>query len=48
MGTNCTCRGQAFFERQVNGLLAGGVDGFILETFADLNEIDCAFTASGS
>ena len=34
-----------FFERQVTGLLAGGVDGFILETFSDLSEIDCAFAA---
>ncbi|HEX9704430.1 MAG TPA: homocysteine S-methyltransferase family protein, partial [Gemmatimonadales bacterium] len=30
---------RAFFRRQVNGLLAGGVDGFVLETFSDLDEI---------
>ena len=44
-GPTARAEATAFFERQVNGLLAGGVDGFILETFADLNEIDCAFTA---
>ena len=35
----------AFFRRQVVGLLEGGVDGFVLETFADLSEIDCALQA---
>ena len=44
-GPTARAEATAFFERQVNGLLAGGVDGFILETFSDLNEIDCAFTA---
>ena len=36
-----TSRDEAFahFRRQVQGLLAGGVDGFILETFSDLDEI---------
>src|SRR5881409_1886105 len=29
----------AHFRRQVQGLLAGGVDGFILETFSDVDEI---------
>lgn len=29
----------ALFERQVMGLAAGGVDGFMLETFADLDEL---------
>jgi methionine synthase I (cobalamin-dependent)/5,10-methylenetetrahydrofolate reductase len=33
------------FRTQVSGLLEGGVDGFVLETFADLNEIACAFRA---
>src|SRR6266568_2745286 len=35
-------RAEAFahFERQVKGMLAGGVDGFILETFSDLDEIE--------
>ena len=44
-GPTARAEATAFFERQVNGLLAGGVEGFILETFSDLNEIDCAFTA---
>jgi homocysteine S-methyltransferase len=35
----------AHFRRQVVGLLAGGVEGFVLETFADLAEIDCAYKA---
>jgi homocysteine S-methyltransferase len=33
------------FRRQVAGLLEGGVDGFVLETFADTHEIDCAIRA---
>jgi methionine synthase I (cobalamin-dependent)/5,10-methylenetetrahydrofolate reductase len=35
----------AFFGRQVHGLLEGGVDGFILETFSDINEIEAALCA---
>ncbi len=35
----------AFFREQAEGLLAGGVDGFILETFADLDEIQEALRA---
>ena len=34
-----------FFERCVKGLLDGGVDGFILETFSDLDEIGAAYKA---
>jgi len=34
-----------FFRRQVVGLLEGGVDGFVLETFSDLTEIQCALKA---
>jgi homocysteine S-methyltransferase len=33
------------FQRQVQGLVAGGVDGFILETFSDLDEIHEALRA---
>ena len=42
-----TSREEAFtlFRRQVDGLLAGGVDGFILETFSDLDEIHAALRA---
>jgi methionine synthase / methylenetetrahydrofolate reductase (NADH) len=35
----------ALFTRQARGLLEGGVDGFILETFSDLNELEAAFCA---
>ena len=36
---------EALFTRQVRGLIAGGVDGFILETFSDLSEIHAALRA---
>lgn len=36
---------RAAFARQATGLLEGGVDGFILETFGDLNEIEAALRA---
>ncbi|HSB55308.1 MAG TPA: bifunctional homocysteine S-methyltransferase/methylenetetrahydrofolate reductase [Gemmatimonadales bacterium] len=35
----------AAFARQVDGLLQGGVDGFILETFSDVDEIRAAIDA---
>ena len=35
----------ALFRRQVIGLLEGKVDGFVLETFSDLAEIECALRA---
>ena len=34
-----------FYKRQVDGLVEGGVDGFVLETFSDLNEMEQAFKA---
>jgi methionine synthase / methylenetetrahydrofolate reductase (NADH) len=34
-----------FFSRQARGLLEGEVDGFILETFSDLNELEAALCA---
>lgn len=34
-----------FFTRQVRGLLEGEVDGFILETFSDLHELEAALCA---
>jgi len=42
-----TSREEAFahFQRQVRGLVAGGVDGFILETFSDVDEIHEALRA---
>jgi homocysteine S-methyltransferase len=36
----------AAFGRQVDGLLAGGVDGLILETFSDIVELEAAWTAA--
>jgi homocysteine S-methyltransferase len=36
------------FTRQAKGLLAGGVDGFILETFSDLDELKAALHAMRS
>jgi methionine synthase / methylenetetrahydrofolate reductase(NADPH) len=33
------------YSRQVRGLLAGGVDGFILETFSDVNELGAVIAA---
>ena len=33
------------FGRQVEGLLAGGVDGFIIETFSDVEEVRAAIAA---
>jgi methionine synthase I (cobalamin-dependent)/5,10-methylenetetrahydrofolate reductase len=36
---------RALYERQVRGLLAGGVDGFILETFSDVAELGAAVQA---
>src|SRR5256712_1085726 len=42
-----TSREEAFahFQRQARGLVAGGVDGFILETFSDVDEIHEALRA---
>ncbi len=36
---------EALFGRQVDGLLAGDVDGFVLETFADVEELAAALRA---
>jgi homocysteine S-methyltransferase len=36
---------EELFGRQVEGLLEGGVDGFVLETFSDLHELACALRA---
>ncbi|HEY4102140.1 MAG TPA: bifunctional homocysteine S-methyltransferase/methylenetetrahydrofolate reductase [Gemmatimonadales bacterium] len=35
----------AMFGRQIDGLLAGGVDGFCLETFSDVAELEAAIRA---
>jgi len=44
-GHTSRAEAEALFARQVAGLLAGGVDGFILETFSDLDEIHAALAA---
>jgi len=44
-GPTSRAEAEAVFARQVQGLLAGGVDGFILETFSDLDEIHAALRA---
>ncbi len=44
-GETSVAEAQADFARQAAGLLEGGVDGFILETFSDIEEIRAAFTA---
>jgi methionine synthase / methylenetetrahydrofolate reductase(NADPH) len=36
---------EALFGRQVQGLVAGGVDGFVLETFSDTDELHAALAA---
>ena len=36
---------EALFGRQIDGLLEGGVQGFVLETFADPDELHCALRA---
>ena len=42
-----TSRAEAvgFFSRQIRGLLDGGVEGFVLETFSDLDELHAAYLA---
>jgi methionine synthase I (cobalamin-dependent)/5,10-methylenetetrahydrofolate reductase len=44
-GPTSRAEARALFARQVKGLLAGGVDGFILETFSDTDEIHAALEA---
>jgi methionine synthase / methylenetetrahydrofolate reductase (NADH) len=44
-GPTSQAEAQDQFRVQVEGLLAGGVDGFVLETFSDLNEIHAALLA---
>ncbi|HUH12008.1 MAG TPA: bifunctional homocysteine S-methyltransferase/methylenetetrahydrofolate reductase [Longimicrobiales bacterium] len=44
-GPTARTEAQAIFRQQVDGLLEGGVDFFILETFADLDELHQAILA---
>jgi methionine synthase / methylenetetrahydrofolate reductase(NADPH) len=44
-GEMAVAEAEAAFARQVAGLLEGGVDGFILETFGDVTELGAAVAA---
>ena len=44
-GPTSQLEAEALFARQVQGLLAGGVDGFILETFSDMDEMHAGLRA---
>ena len=44
-GPTSEVEAEGHFARQVEGLLAGGVDGFCLETFADVHEVGTALLA---
>jgi homocysteine S-methyltransferase len=44
-GPTSRAEAEAYYGRQVEGLLAGGVDGFILETFSDVDELHAALRA---
>ena len=47
-GPTARAEAVAFFARQARGLPEGGVDGFILETFSDLEELHAALEAARS
>ena len=47
-GSTARTEAVAFFARQATGLAQGGVHGFILETFSDLEEIHAALEAARS
>jgi homocysteine S-methyltransferase len=44
-GETSAAEARAAFGRQIDGLIAGGVDGFVLETFSDFDEIKAAYEA---
>jgi methionine synthase / methylenetetrahydrofolate reductase(NADPH) len=44
-GPTSEAEAEALFGRQVDGLVEGGVDGFLLETFQDLGELHTALRA---
>jgi len=45
-GPTSRAEAEAHFARQVSGLLEGGVDGFVIETFSDLSEVRAALNAA--
>lgn len=44
-GETSVAEARAYFARQARGLLDGGVLGFVLETFSDIEELRAAYTA---
>jgi homocysteine S-methyltransferase len=44
-GPTSAAEAEAFFRRQAQGLLDGGADGFLLETFSDVTELHGALRA---
>ncbi len=44
-GPTATGEAEDYFRAQVEGLLEGGVDGFVLETFSDFRELEAAYRA---
>ncbi|UCC26623.1 MAG: bifunctional homocysteine S-methyltransferase/methylenetetrahydrofolate reductase [Gemmatimonadales bacterium] len=47
-GPTAVQEAEDFFRRQMSGLLEGGADGIILETFADLHELETALRTARS
>lgn len=48
MGTLTAEEAESLFAEQITGLVAGGVDGIIIETMSDLAEVECAIRAARS
>ncbi|HVQ86733.1 MAG TPA: homocysteine S-methyltransferase family protein [Actinomycetes bacterium] len=48
MGTMTGSEAQAFFEEQLTGLVAGGIDVVLIETMSDLGEVEAAVNAAAS
>ncbi len=46
MGTLTPEDAQALFAEQIRGLVAGGVDGILIETMSDLSEVEAAIRAA--
>jgi methionine synthase I (cobalamin-dependent)/5,10-methylenetetrahydrofolate reductase len=44
-GPTSSGEAESYFKAQVEGLLEGGVDGFVLETFSDFHELEAAYRA---
>jgi len=46
LGPTAVSEAESYFERQIRGLLAGGAEGLLLETFANLEEMRAALRAA--